>query len=182
MSDRITATINSRVIIVDAVNLVLNIDRERHAVKALVADATPETARVVAFAHSLEDHLHDRVLADGALLGRLLEPGPQVVLLAVHLAVDVVEGLAAQGAPARAADEAVGVVEVAHGLARLARACHPLAARVADAEVLALFFLALHFFLELSISSSSCLVNASIFFSASLGPSFHHKTKRRRQN
>ena len=53
----------------------------------------------------------------------------QVVLLAVDLAVDVVEGLAAQRAPAAAADEAVGVVQVAHRLARVARTSHLLAAR-----------------------------------------------------
>lgn len=44
----------------------------------------------------------------------------------------IVEGLAAERAPARAADEAVGVVQVAHGLARLPRARHARAARVAD--------------------------------------------------
>ena len=53
----------------------------------------------------------------------------QVVLLAVDLAVDVVEGLAAQRAAAAAADEAVGVVQVAHRLARVARTSHLLAAR-----------------------------------------------------
>ena len=53
----------------------------------------------------------------------------QVVLLAVDLAVDVVEGLAAQRAAAAAADEAVGVVQVAHRLARVASTSHLLAAR-----------------------------------------------------
>ena len=56
-----------------------------------------------------------------------------VVLLAVDLAVDVVKGLAAEGPAARAADEAVGVVQLAHGLARVPRPAHLLPARHAVA-------------------------------------------------
>lgn len=73
-----------------------------------------------------------------------------VVLLAVHLAVHIVEGLAAQRSAARAADEAVGVVQVAHRLARLTGAGHLLAARVAYAKVFALLFAALQFLLQLA--------------------------------
>lgn len=43
------------VIIVDTVNLVVNVNREGNTVKALVAHAAPETARVVRLAHGLQD-------------------------------------------------------------------------------------------------------------------------------
>ena len=56
-----------------------------------------------------------------------------VVLLAVDFAVDVVKGLAAEGPAARAAHEAVGVVQLAHGLTRVPRPAHLLAARHAVA-------------------------------------------------
>ena len=67
---------------------------------------------------------------DGTLLCRLLEAGVQVVLLAVHFAVHIVEGLAPQRPATGAADEAVSVVEVAHGLTRLASTCHLVPTRV----------------------------------------------------
>ena len=56
-----------------------------------------------------------------------------VVLLAVDLPVDVVERFAAEGPAARGAHEAVGVVELAHGLARVPRPAHLLPARHAVA-------------------------------------------------
>ena len=52
-----------------------------------------------------------------------------VVLLAVDLAVDVVEVLAAERPAAGAADEALGVVQLVHGLARVPRPAHLLLAR-----------------------------------------------------
>ena len=73
-------------------------------------------------------HLHDEVSANVALLRRLLEPRVHVVLLAVYLVVDVVEGLAAEGAAAGAAHEALGVEQAAHGLAGLGAAVDWLAA------------------------------------------------------
>ena len=135
-----------RVIIHNAINLVLHINSKRHAVKALIANATPETARVVALPHRLQNHLHDWVLTNSTLLRCLLKPSPQVIFFAVHSPVNVVESFAAQCPPAGATDEAVCVVKVAHCLACLASACHSLSARVADAEELALFFFAFHFF------------------------------------
>lgn len=56
----------------------------------------------------------------------------QVVFFAVDPAVDVVEGLAAERAATGAADEAVGVVEVPHRLARLPGTRHLLTACVTD--------------------------------------------------
>ena len=56
-------------------------------------------------------------------------PTHQVVLLAVDLAIHIVECLAPQRAATRAADEAVSVVEVAHRLARVRGARHLLPAR-----------------------------------------------------
>lgn len=51
--------------------------------------------------------------AHRALLGGLLETAVQVVLFAVDLAVHIVERLASQRPAATAADEAVGVIEIA---------------------------------------------------------------------
>lgn len=56
-----------------------------------------------------------------------------VVFLAVDPAVHVVEGLSPEGTPTGAADEAVGVVEVAHGLAGRSGTGYLLLAGVADA-------------------------------------------------
>ena len=56
-----------------------------------------------------------------------------VVLLAVDFSVDVVECLAAEGPATRAAHEAVGVVQLVHGLARVSRPAHLLPARHAVA-------------------------------------------------
>ena len=56
-----------------------------------------------------------------------------VVFLAVDSAVHVVEGLSPEGTSARTADETVGVVQVAHGLAGRSRAGYLLFAGVADA-------------------------------------------------
>lgn len=78
-------------------------------------------------------HLHDEVATDGTLLCCLLEAGVEVVLLAVHLAVHVVEGLASQCPAAGAADEAISVVQVTHGLARLAGTRHLVPTGVAHA-------------------------------------------------
>jgi len=42
------------VIIVDAVDLIVDIDRERNTVQAFIAHATPEAARMIGFAHRLQ--------------------------------------------------------------------------------------------------------------------------------
>ena len=52
-----------------------------------------------------------------------------VVLFAVDLPVDVVECLSAERPAAGAADEAVGVVQLVHGLTRVPRPAHLLPAR-----------------------------------------------------
>ena len=102
--------------VIDTVNFVVKVDSEGDAVQTIVADAAAEAARVVGFADGLEDALHDEVAADLALLRGLLEAGVEVVLLAVNLPVHVVERLAAESAATAAAHEAVGVVQVTHGL------------------------------------------------------------------
>lgn len=73
--------------------------------------------------------------ADGAPLGRLLEPKVQVVLLAVHLPVHVVERLPTQRPPATHAHEAARVVQVAQGLARRSRLSDALLAARANTQV-----------------------------------------------
>lgn len=77
-------------IIIDAVNLIINVDSERNAIQTFVAHTTPETTRMVRFAHGLQylkgkhirhaasilyftNHFHDEVSANGALFRRLLE-------------------------------------------------------------------------------------------------------------
>ena len=84
--------------VVDAVDLVVEVDGEGDAVEALVAHAAPEAAGVVRLAHRLQDlqrdkitqnwsvirvaafksqiyHFHDQMTAHSALLGGLLESG-----------------------------------------------------------------------------------------------------------
>lgn len=73
----------------------------------------------------------------------------QIVLLAVHPSMNIVESLSPQSPSARAADEAVGVVQVAHRLTRLPRSRHLLLARMANAEILALLLVLLHLFFQL---------------------------------
>lgn len=70
-----------------------------------------------------------------ALLSSLLETRVQIILLAVHLAMDIVKRLAPQRTTAGAADEAPGVVQIAHGLTRLRSTCHPLPTCKALTEV-----------------------------------------------
>jgi hypothetical protein len=55
----------------------------------------------------------------------------QVVFLTVNSTMYIIESLASQSASTGTTDEAVGVVEVAHGLACLASACYLLTACVA---------------------------------------------------
>lgn len=67
---------------------------------------------------------------DGTFLCRLLEARVEVVFLTVDLAMDIIEGLSPQRPATGTADEAVGVVQVAHGLACLACTCHFVPTRV----------------------------------------------------
>lgn len=76
-------------------------------------------------------HTHKQLIL--AMEGLSLLLTHQVILLAVDAAVHVVEGFSPQRAAARAADEAVSVVKVAHRLARLSRASHLFSASVTDA-------------------------------------------------
>ena len=46
---------DSPVVVVDAVDLVVDVDGEGHAVQALVTDAAAEAARVVGLAHGVQD-------------------------------------------------------------------------------------------------------------------------------
>ena len=82
---------------------------------------------------TLTHHLHNKVAADGTLLRRLLEARVEVVLLAVHLAVHIVESLAPERTAAGAADKAGRVVQVAHSLAGLTCAAYLVTAGVAHA-------------------------------------------------
>ena len=66
--------------------------------------------------------------AYGTFLRGLLKPGVHVVLLAVDLAVDVVESLASEGPAAGTTHEARRVIQTVHGLARLPGSYHFLAA------------------------------------------------------
>jgi hypothetical protein len=50
------------VVIVDAVDLIVDINRERNAVEALIAHATPEAARMIGFAHRLQYLRKDDVI------------------------------------------------------------------------------------------------------------------------
>ena len=68
-----------------------------------------------------------------ALVGLVQKWSYQVIFLAVDFSVDIVEGLAPEGPATRAANEAVGVVQLAHGLAGLSGTCHLLATRSAVA-------------------------------------------------
>ena len=102
--------------VVDTVDLVIKVNREGDAVQTVVTDTTSEAARVESLADGLEDALHDEVATDLTFLRGLLEAAVEIILLAVDLSVDVVEGLASQCAAAAAADKAGGVIEVAHGL------------------------------------------------------------------
>lgn len=87
-------------VIVYTIDLIVNIDRKGNAIETFVAHATPEAARVIRFAHGLQYlrkakgdvtlnyngnltdnndstlvayHFHDKVAANRALLGCLLE-------------------------------------------------------------------------------------------------------------
>lgn len=54
---------------------------------------------MVGLAKGLQDHLHDEVSTHATLVSRLLEPGVQEVLLAVHLLAHMVERLPAESSP-----------------------------------------------------------------------------------
>lgn len=138
------------VVIVYTIDLIVNVDREGYAIETLVADAAPEAARVIRFAHGLQYHFHDEVAANRAFLGRLLKTGIQVILLAIDPPMNVVEGFAAESPSAGTAYEAIGMIEIAHCLTCLSGAGHFLTTCMANAEILALFLLLFHFFFELS--------------------------------
>lgn len=73
-------------------------------------------------------HIHDKMVADGASLGALLETGVEVVFLAVGLVVDLVEAFAAKGATARVACETATMEEVTERLRRVPGVCDRLVA------------------------------------------------------
>ena len=102
--------------VVDAVDLVVEVDREGDAVKTVVADTAAEAAGMVGLADSLENTLHDQVTTDLTFLRGLLEARVEVVLLTVDLSIDIVECLASQGPATTAAHKTRGVVQVTHGL------------------------------------------------------------------
>lgn len=72
-----------------------------------------------------------------------------IILFAVHFAVHIVKRFAAQRPATGAADEAIGVIEIAHCLASLAGTGHLVTASVADAKIFALLFVAFHFLFQL---------------------------------
>lgn len=51
------------VVVVDAINFVVNVDREGHSVEAFVAHATAEAAGVIRFAHRVQDLSNESQLA-----------------------------------------------------------------------------------------------------------------------
>ena len=59
--------------VINAIDLVVEVDGEGLSVQTLVAHAASETTRMVSVAHGLEDHLHDQVAANAAFLRGLLE-------------------------------------------------------------------------------------------------------------
>lgn len=79
--------------IINAVDFVVKVHSEGHSVEAVVAHTASKATRMISLAHGLQNHFHDEVAADAALFGRLLKAGVQIILLAVHLAVDVIKGL-----------------------------------------------------------------------------------------
>ena len=76
-------------------------------------------------------HFHYKVTTHSTFFCRLLETAVEIVFLAINFAMNIIEGLAPQYPAARAADEARGVVKVAHGLARLPGPTHLLPASMA---------------------------------------------------
>lgn len=98
--------------IVDAVNPVSGVHRERYAVEAYVANDTGKTLRVIRFASGPQDPVENRLSAHAALLQTV-----QVAFLAVRLAFDGVKGLALQAAVADAAGETGYVEHAIHGRA-----------------------------------------------------------------
>lgn len=143
------------VVIVDTVDFVVHVHGERYPVEAFVANAAPETARMVGFAHRLQNHFHDKMPADCTLFRRLLKagvleremegvrsvpdigneivPNYHVVFFAVDPSMYVVEGLSPESASARTADETVCVIQVTHGLTGRSRSGYLLLAGVTDA-------------------------------------------------
>jgi hypothetical protein len=158
------------VIVVYAIYFIVHVDGEWNTIQTFVADAASETARMIAFAHSLQDHLHNKMATNCTLFSRLLEArvlqdrgqdykkiklylsqsNYQIVLFTINPSMHIVECLSAQCTTARTADEAVCVVQIAHSLTGRASARHLLLAGVTNAKIFALFFAAFHFFLQLS--------------------------------
>lgn len=83
------------------------------------------------------NHLHDKMAANGALFGSLLKAAVQIVLLTIHLAVDIIKGLATQRSATAAAHEAIGMIQVAHRLAGLLGALDTIATSVTNAKIVA---------------------------------------------
>lgn len=104
----------------DAVYVVGGVHREWHPVQPALTDGAAEAVRVVRLARGTQDALQDGLQALAALL-----QGAQVVLAAVRLAVQRVEGAALQLAAALVAGEAVHVVATAHRLATAALTHYP---------------------------------------------------------
>ena len=102
--------------VVDAVDLVVEVDREGDAVKTVIADAATEAAGMVGLTYGLENTLHDQVTTDLTLLRGLLEARVEIVLLTVNLPVYIIERLASQSPATTAAHKTRGVVQVTHGL------------------------------------------------------------------
>jgi len=119
LATRSTFGSKNSVEVIDAVDLVVKVNCKGNTVQAVVADTAAEAARMISLPDGLKDTLHDEVPTDLALLRGLLEARVQVVLLAVHLAVDIVESLPTESSATRTADKTGGVVEVTHSLTSL---------------------------------------------------------------
>lgn len=100
----------NRVIISDTVDVVLHVHSEGHPIQALIAYRASEAAWVVGLPKGLQDHLHDEVSTHATLVSRLLEPGVQEVLLAVHFLTHVVECLPTKSSPTGVAGEAISMI------------------------------------------------------------------------
>lgn len=111
-------------IVFDAVYLLIHINGKGNAIKALVADYTPEAAWMIGLAHRLKNSVHDQVTTHSTFLCCQLESRIQVIFLAVYLPMNIVKCFPSQCAATGAACEAGCVVEVAHSLACLACTCH----------------------------------------------------------
>ena len=102
--------------VIDAVDLVVEVDSEGDTIKTLIADAAAEAARVECFANGLEDTLHDQMTTDLTLLRGLLEARVEIILFTIDLSIHIVKCFASQCSATATANKTRSVVQIAHCL------------------------------------------------------------------